>query len=80
ESLSNHDTVKFDHLEEFSGPLIPIHIAEEERIRREHAEYISRMEMLFTINPCSHPTVNANTNVESIPTSLIPVQDNDSQR
>nr|GFA11086.1 hypothetical protein [Tanacetum cinerariifolium] len=45
ESLSNHDTVKFDHLEEFSRPLIPIYIAEEERIRREHAEYISRMEM-----------------------------------
>nr|GEW97576.1 reverse transcriptase domain-containing protein [Tanacetum cinerariifolium] len=32
-------------------PLIPIHIAEEERIRREHAEYISRIEMLFIINP-----------------------------
>nr|GFB13925.1 reverse transcriptase domain-containing protein [Tanacetum cinerariifolium] len=45
ESLSNHDTVKFDHLEEFSGPLMPIHIAKEERFRREHAEYISRMEM-----------------------------------
>nr|GEX65462.1 reverse transcriptase domain-containing protein [Tanacetum cinerariifolium] len=73
ESLSNHD-----HLEEISGPLIPIHIAEGERIRREHAEYISRMEMLFTINP--RPTVNANTIVESIPSSLIPVQDNDSQR
>nr|GFA07903.1 hypothetical protein [Tanacetum cinerariifolium] len=80
ESLSNHDTVKFDHLEEFFGPLIPIHIAEEERIRREHAEYISRMEMLFTINPRPHPTVNANTIVESIPSSLILVQDNDSQR
>nr|GEX26494.1 hypothetical protein [Tanacetum cinerariifolium] len=40
ESLSN-----YDHLEEFSRPLMPIHIAEEERIRREHAEYISRMEM-----------------------------------
>nr|GEU92111.1 reverse transcriptase domain-containing protein [Tanacetum cinerariifolium] len=70
----------FDNLDEFSGPFIPIHIAEEERIRREHAEYISRMEMLFTINPGPHPTVNANTNVESIPSSLIPVQDNDSQR
>nr|GFA15514.1 hypothetical protein [Tanacetum cinerariifolium] len=34
---SNHDTVKFDNLDEFSGTLIPIHIAEEERIRREHA-------------------------------------------
>nr|GEX01901.1 hypothetical protein [Tanacetum cinerariifolium] len=55
ESLSNHEALidssqKIDHLEEFSGPLIPIHIAEEERIRREHAEYISRMQMLFTIN------------------------------
>nr|GFA13366.1 reverse transcriptase domain-containing protein [Tanacetum cinerariifolium] len=51
ESTSNHDTVKFDNLDEFSGPLIPIHIAEEERIRREHADYINRMEMLFIINP-----------------------------
>nr|GEZ29690.1 hypothetical protein [Tanacetum cinerariifolium] len=80
ESLSNHDTVKFDHLDEFSGPLIPIHIAEEERIKREHAEYISRMEMLFTINPRPRPTVNPNTIVKSFPSSLIPVQDNDSQR
>nr|GEY77182.1 reverse transcriptase domain-containing protein [Tanacetum cinerariifolium] len=84
-SLSNHDALidssqNFDHLEEFSGPLIPIHIAEEERIRREHVEYISRMKMLFTIIPCPRPTVNANTNVEYFPSSLIPVQDNDSQR
>nr|GEY62104.1 hypothetical protein [Tanacetum cinerariifolium] len=80
ESLSNHDTVKFDHLEEFYGPLMPIHIAEEERIRREHAEYISRMEMLFTINPRPRPTVNANMIIESFPSPLILVQDNDSQR
>nr|GEY78493.1 hypothetical protein [Tanacetum cinerariifolium] len=80
ESTSNHDTVKFDNLDEFSGPLIPIHIVEEERIRREHADYINRMEMLFTINPRPRPTVNANTNVESIPSFPIPVQDNDSQR
>nr|GEY09789.1 reverse transcriptase domain-containing protein [Tanacetum cinerariifolium] len=80
ESTSNHDIVKFDNLDEFSGPLIPIHIAEEERIRREHADYISRMEMLFIINPRPHPSVNANTNVESIPALLIPVQDNDFQR
>nr|GEW48182.1 hypothetical protein [Tanacetum cinerariifolium] len=44
-STSNHDTVKFDNLDEFSGPLIPIHIAEEEMIRREHADYINRIEM-----------------------------------
>nr|GEW02274.1 hypothetical protein [Tanacetum cinerariifolium] len=80
ESTSNHDTVKFDNLDEFSRPLIPIHIAEEERIRREHADYINHMEMLFTINPRPHPMVNANTNVESLPSLPIPVQDNDSQR
>nr|GFB87199.1 hypothetical protein [Tanacetum cinerariifolium] len=50
ESLSNHDALidssqRIDNLDEFSRPLMPIHIAEEERIRREHAEYISRMEM-----------------------------------
>nr|GFA17798.1 reverse transcriptase domain-containing protein [Tanacetum cinerariifolium] len=80
ESLSNHDTVKFDNLEEFSRPLILIYIPEEGRIRRKHAEYNSRMEMLFTINPRPHPTVNANSIIESIPSSLIPIQDNDSQR
>nr|GEZ96944.1 hypothetical protein [Tanacetum cinerariifolium] len=80
ESTSNHDTVKFDNLDEFFRPLIPIHIAEEERIRREHADYINRIEMLFTINLRPHPLVNANTNVESIPSLPIPVQDNDSQR
>nr|GEY53333.1 reverse transcriptase domain-containing protein [Tanacetum cinerariifolium] len=85
ESLSNHDALidssqKIDHREEFFGPLMPIHIAEEERIRREHVEYISRIEILFTINLRPRLTVNANTNVESIPLSLIPVQDNDSQR
>nr|GEW84712.1 reverse transcriptase domain-containing protein [Tanacetum cinerariifolium] len=85
EPLSNHDILidlsqKLDHLKEFSGPLMPIHIAEEERIRREHADYISHMEMLFIINPCPRLTVNANTNVESIPSSLIPIQDNESQR
>nr|GEZ96910.1 hypothetical protein [Tanacetum cinerariifolium] len=36
ESTSNHDIVKCDYLDEFYRPLIPIHILEEERIRREH--------------------------------------------
>nr|GFD39593.1 hypothetical protein [Tanacetum cinerariifolium] len=80
ESLSNHDTLKFDHLKEFSKALMPISIAYEERIRREHAEYISLMERLITINPCPRPMENANTIVESLPSSLIPLQDNDSQR
>nr|GEW04231.1 reverse transcriptase domain-containing protein [Tanacetum cinerariifolium] len=80
ESLSNHDTLKFDHLEEISRPLMTIHIAEEEQIRREHAEYISLMERLITINPCPHPTMDANMIVESLPSSFILVQDNESQR
>nr|GEY37320.1 reverse transcriptase domain-containing protein [Tanacetum cinerariifolium] len=52
----------------------------EKRIKREHAEYISLMERLITINPCLRLTMNANMIVESFPSSLIPVQDNDSQR
>nr|GEY52250.1 reverse transcriptase domain-containing protein [Tanacetum cinerariifolium] len=110
-SLSNHDALidsfpKFNYLEEFSGALIPIRIADEERIRKEHtdyiilieralmpiriadeerirkehAEYISLMERLITINPCPCPMENSNKIVESLPSSLIPLQDNDSQR
>nr|GEZ03150.1 hypothetical protein [Tanacetum cinerariifolium] len=78
--VTSDNGIKIDNLDEFSGPLIPIHIVEEERIRREHADYINQMKMLFTINPRPHPTVNVNTNVESIPLLPIPVQDNDSQR
>nr|GEY68003.1 hypothetical protein [Tanacetum cinerariifolium] len=48
ESTSNHDTVKIDNLDEFSRPLIPIHIAEEERIRREH-DYDSQWEEINII-------------------------------
>nr|GEV91395.1 hypothetical protein [Tanacetum cinerariifolium] len=71
-----HSNLLFDNDEINSNELEP----HEERIRREHVEYISRMDMLFTINPHPHPTVNANTIFESLPSSLIPVQDNDSQR
>nr|GEW71891.1 hypothetical protein [Tanacetum cinerariifolium] len=77
ESTSNHDTVKFDYLDECYVPFIPIHILEEERIRREHAYYINRMEMLFTINPRPHPSTYANTNVESFSSLPIPIQDSD---
>nr|GEU47506.1 reverse transcriptase domain-containing protein [Tanacetum cinerariifolium] len=35
---------------------------------------------LSNLNPNPHPTVNTNTIVESIPSSLILIQDNDSQR
>nr|GEW26700.1 hypothetical protein [Tanacetum cinerariifolium] len=56
------------------------HNAEEERIKKEHAEYISHMEMLFTINPRPRPTVNVNIIVESLPIFSIPLEDSDSQR
>nr|GEW55086.1 reverse transcriptase domain-containing protein [Tanacetum cinerariifolium] len=77
ESTSNHDTVKFDYLDEFYGPLIPIHILEEERIKKEHADYINRMEMLFTINPHPHPSTYANTNVKFFSSLPIPIQESD---
>nr|GFA31198.1 reverse transcriptase domain-containing protein [Tanacetum cinerariifolium] len=80
ESTSNHDTVKFDYLDEFYEPLIPIHILEEERIKREHAYYINRMEMLFTINPRPHPSMYANTNVESFSSLLILIQESKSHQ
>nr|GFA43695.1 hypothetical protein [Tanacetum cinerariifolium] len=80
ESTSNHDTEKFDNLDEFSGPLIPIHIIEEEKIRREHVDYINRMEMLFTINLRPHPSTYANTNIESFSSLPIPIQDSDSHQ
>nr|GEZ18164.1 reverse transcriptase domain-containing protein [Tanacetum cinerariifolium] len=77
ESTSNHYTVKSDYLDEFYGPFIPIHILEEERIRREHADYINRMKMLFTINPRPHNSTNDNTNVESFSSFPIPIQESD---
>nr|GFA52697.1 hypothetical protein [Tanacetum cinerariifolium]GFB53183.1 hypothetical protein [Tanacetum cinerariifolium] len=77
ESTSNHDTVKSDYLDEFYGPFIPIHILEEERTRRKHADYINRMEMLFTINPCPQNLTNDNTNVESFSSFPIPNQESE---
>nr|GEY77527.1 reverse transcriptase domain-containing protein [Tanacetum cinerariifolium] len=75
ESTSNHDTVKCDYLDKFYGPFIPIHILEEERIMREHADYINQMETLFTINPRLHHLTNDNTNVESFSSLPISIQE-----
>nr|GEY91382.1 hypothetical protein [Tanacetum cinerariifolium] len=83
----NRDTLldsfpKFDYLEEFSGELMPTSIINEERIRREHEEYISLMEKLLTINSLPRPLENfhANTIIKTLPTSPIPVEDSDSLR
>nr|GEV65457.1 reverse transcriptase domain-containing protein [Tanacetum cinerariifolium] len=75
----NENDVPIEESKNYSNPLFDNDEINSNKLE-EHAEYISRMEMLFTINPRPRPTVNANTNVESIPSSLIPVQDNDSQR
>nr|GEU29509.1 hypothetical protein [Tanacetum cinerariifolium] len=87
ESLSNRDTLidsslKFNYLEEFSGELMSTSIVNEERIRREHEEYISLMEKLLAINSFPSPLENfhANTIVETLPTSPIPLEDSDSLR
>nr|GEV10123.1 hypothetical protein [Tanacetum cinerariifolium] len=78
ESLSDEDVsmenFKFDFLEEFSGELMPTSIVNEERIKREHEEYISLMEKLLTINsfPGLLENFHANTIIETLPTSPIP--------
>nr|GEY54847.1 reverse transcriptase domain-containing protein [Tanacetum cinerariifolium] len=77
ESTSNHDTVKIDNLDEFSRPFIPIHIVEEERIQREHADYINRMEMMFIINPRPHLSANAKITDDVLPPG---VENDDSDR
>nr|GEV30828.1 hypothetical protein [Tanacetum cinerariifolium] len=87
ESLPNRDTLfdsshKFDYLEEFYGELMPTSIINEERIKREHEEYISIIKKLLTINsfPCLLENFHANTIIETLPTSHIPVEDSDSLR
>nr|GEX30760.1 hypothetical protein [Tanacetum cinerariifolium] len=66
ESISDENVpiedFKFDYLEEFSGALMPTSIADEERIMREHEEYISLMEKLLAINPCPRPLENFQSN------------------
>nr|GEU38300.1 hypothetical protein [Tanacetum cinerariifolium] len=87
ESFPNLDSLfdsslKFDYLGEFSGALMPTSIVVEKRIRRKHEEYISLMKKLFSINSFPRPLkkFHANTIVETLPTSPIPVEDSDSQR
>nr|GEV33421.1 hypothetical protein [Tanacetum cinerariifolium] len=78
ESLSNRNILidsspKFDYLEEFSGKIMPLSIINEERIRREHEEYISLMEKWLAVNsfPRLLENFHANKIVETLPTSTI---------
>nr|GFA96689.1 hypothetical protein [Tanacetum cinerariifolium] len=61
---------------------MPTSIINEERIKREYEEYISLMEKLLTINSFPRPLENfhANTVIETLLTSPIPVEDSDSLR
>nr|GEU51833.1 hypothetical protein [Tanacetum cinerariifolium] len=79
EPLSKQDTLfdsspKFDYLEEISGELMPTSIVNEDRIKREHEEYIILMEKLLAINSFPRPLENfhANSIIETLPTSTIP--------
>nr|GFA39989.1 reverse transcriptase domain-containing protein [Tanacetum cinerariifolium] len=69
ESTSNHNIVNCDYLDEFYGPFIPIHILEEERIKREHADYINRIE----IEPRQEEI-----DVVSVTNDVLPPSDDDS--
>nr|GFA30873.1 reverse transcriptase domain-containing protein [Tanacetum cinerariifolium] len=72
---SNTNLPTKDVAESSTKNLIPIpNECMEERTRREHADYINGMEMLFTINPRPHNSTNDNTNVESF--SSFPNQEN----
>nr|GEU61693.1 hypothetical protein [Tanacetum cinerariifolium] len=61
---------------------MPTSIVNEERIKREHEEYISLIEKLLAINSFPRPLENfhANTINETLPSSPIPVEDGDSLR
>nr|GEY08326.1 reverse transcriptase domain-containing protein [Tanacetum cinerariifolium] len=87
--ITSNDDVPIKESKVFSNPLFDndeINSDElESHVESNFVESLSnhdtenRIEMLFTINPRPHPMVNVNTIVESIPSSLIPIQDNDSQ-
>nr|GEW31150.1 hypothetical protein [Tanacetum cinerariifolium] len=90
ESLLNHDTFidsspKFDFLlKEFSGELTHINL-ETKEADFDFEEEIRLIENLLNDNSSPRPPKELNTEivdtiVESIPSSFIPVQDNDSQR
>nr|GEZ24315.1 hypothetical protein [Tanacetum cinerariifolium] len=75
DNFSRFKVISNPLFDEFYGPSIPIHILKEERTRREQADYINRMEMLFTINPLPHNLTNDNINVESFSSFQIPNQE-----
>nr|GFC45856.1 reverse transcriptase domain-containing protein [Tanacetum cinerariifolium] len=77
DNFSDFTVISNPLFDEFYGPSISIYILEEERTKMDHADYIKRMEMLFTINPHPHNLTNNNTNVESFSSFQIPNQESE---
>ncbi|GKA10202.1 reverse transcriptase domain-containing protein [Tanacetum coccineum] len=76
EVSSNFEEGYFDSEGDFAGELITL----PSRIAREHEEYLSRMTLLCEISTSrSQENVHANPSsiIESLPVSLIPVEDSD---
>nr|GFC66733.1 hypothetical protein [Tanacetum cinerariifolium] len=71
----NTNLVTKDVAESSNKNLIPI--PHECKVASENGNYINRMEMLFTINPCPHNLTNVNTNVKSFSSLPIPIQEID---
>nr|GEY94273.1 hypothetical protein [Tanacetum cinerariifolium] len=80
EKLLNEDPlIELDKVTESSAKnLVPI--LSEHEVTLDNEKYICLMKRLIIINPCPCPMENAYMIVESLPSSLIPIQDNDSQR
>nr|GEV44887.1 reverse transcriptase domain-containing protein [Tanacetum cinerariifolium] len=75
--LFDNDKINSDEINSYVESNSDESTSNHDTVKREHADYINRMEMLFTINPRPHPSTNANTNVESFSSFPITIQDSD---
>nr|GFB22391.1 hypothetical protein [Tanacetum cinerariifolium] len=66
ESTSNHDIMKFDNLDEFPAPLIPIHIVEEERITRESDPHQEEINIVTQTDDVLPPSVENEDSDEEV--------------
>nr|GFB16382.1 hypothetical protein [Tanacetum cinerariifolium] len=96
ESTSNLDTVKFDNLDEFSGPLIPIHILRKKESGgnmestliewrfQDNDSQREEMDIITSTDDVLHLGVendDSDGEVDAVDDlPLIPIQDNDSRR
>nr|GEY01349.1 hypothetical protein [Tanacetum cinerariifolium] len=59
-SILDDDEIYFDELESHVESNFVESLSNHDTLKREHAEYISLIERLITINPCPRPTVRIN--------------------